>query len=91
MQIIIREAVIDDIKQIQLVRNLVTENVLSDPSLVPDSDYVIYLNERGKGWVCEIYNQIVGFSIVDLKTIIYGRCLYTLTSIKKVLAGNCMI
>ena len=24
-------------------------------------------NERGKGWVCEIENNIVGFAIVDLK------------------------
>ena len=26
-----------------------------------------YLTERGKGWVCEIENQIVGFAIADLK------------------------
>ncbi len=64
---LIREAVIDDINQMQVVRNAVKENVLSDPSLVPDSDYVIYLTERGKGWVCEIDDQIVGFSVADLK------------------------
>lgn len=64
---IIREAVIQDIKQIQLVRNSVTENVLSNPELVTDQDCKEYLTLRGKGWVCEINNEIVGFSIADLK------------------------
>ena len=35
---IIREAKIDDIKQIQIVRNSVTENTLSNPNLVTDED-----------------------------------------------------
>lgn len=35
----IREATIDDIKQIQIVRNSVTENTLSDPGLVTDEDW----------------------------------------------------
>ena len=64
---IIREAVIADIKQIQIVRNAVKENMLSDPNLVTDKDCEEFMTERGKGWVCEINNQIVGFSIVDLK------------------------
>lgn len=64
---IIREAVIQDIKQIQLVRNSVTENVLSNPDLVTDQDCEEFLTQRGKGWVCEINNEIVGFSIADLK------------------------
>ena len=63
----IREAVIGDIKQIQRVRNLVTENTLSDPNLVTDKDCEEFIMVRGKGWVCEIDNQIVGFSIADLK------------------------
>ena len=63
---IIREAVIADIKQIQIVRNAVKENMLSDPNLVTDKDCEEFMTERGKGWVCEIDNQIVGFSIVDL-------------------------
>lgn len=61
-----REATITDIPQMQIVRNAVKENVLSNPSLVPDEDYVTYLTQRGKGWVCEVAEQIVGFSIVDL-------------------------
>ena len=64
---IIREAVVADIQQIQIVRNSVTENTLSNPNLVTDEDCETFLTVRGKGWVCEIEGQIVGFSIVDLK------------------------
>ena len=63
---IYREAEIKDIPQIQIVRNAVKENQLSDPALVPDSDVEIYMNNRGNGWVCEIENRIAGFAIVDL-------------------------
>jgi GNAT superfamily N-acetyltransferase len=66
---IIREATVADIKQMQIVRNAVKENVLSDPALVTDEDCKEFITERGKGWVCEIDNQIVGFSIADLKEI----------------------
>jgi GNAT superfamily N-acetyltransferase len=64
---IYREATIDDIAQIQVVRNQVKENTLSHPSLVSDEDCVEFLTRRGKGWVCETGNTIVGFSIADLK------------------------
>ena len=62
-----REANIADIKQIQIVRNSVNENTLSNPDLVTDADCSEFMTKRGKGWVCEIDNQIVGFSIADLK------------------------
>jgi len=62
-----REAKIEDIKQIQNVRNSVKENALSNPALISDKDCEEFLTVRGKGWVCEIDNSIVGFSIVDLK------------------------
>lgn len=62
-----REALITDIPGMQLVRNSVKENVLSNPDLVPDKDYHEYLTERGKGWLCEIDGCLVGFAIVDLK------------------------
>ena len=62
----IRDAEIKDIYQIQVVRNLVKENQLSDPALVPDSDVGDYITHRGKGWVCEIDGEIVGFAIADL-------------------------
>lgn len=64
---IFREARLGDIKQIQVVRNSVTENTLSNPDLVTDKDCEEFLFSRGKGWVCEIDGQIVGFSIADLK------------------------
>ncbi|OBX20977.1 acetyltransferase (GNAT) family protein [Gelidibacter algens] len=62
----IREAKKDDIDQIQIVRNSVKENTLSNPKLLTEKVYEDFLFKRGKGWVCEINNQIVGFSIVDL-------------------------
>lgn len=64
---IIREARIEDIPQIQVVRNSVKENTLSNPDLVTDKDCEEFITERGKGWVCEIDGKITGFSIVDLK------------------------
>jgi len=63
----IRLAKTEDIKQIQIIRNSVTENALSDTNLVTDEDCEEYLTTRGKGWVCEINQQIVGFAIADLK------------------------
>src|SRR4030095_1514911 len=64
---IFREAEINDIPQIQVVRHAVKENVLSNPALVTDDDCREFLLVRGKGWVCEIENRIVGFAIADLK------------------------
>ena len=64
---IVRVAKSDDIKQIQIVRNSVKENTLSNPNLVTDEDCEEFINVRGKGWVCEINKEIVGFSIADLK------------------------
>lgn len=63
---IYRVATIADIPQIQIVRNAVTENVLSNPALVPDADVENYITNRGKGWVCQIDETIVGFAIADL-------------------------
>jgi GNAT superfamily N-acetyltransferase len=62
-----REARTEDIPQIQVVRHTVKENVLSNPALITDEDCEEYITVRGKGWVCEIDNVIVGFSIADLK------------------------
>jgi GNAT superfamily N-acetyltransferase len=62
-----REATVDDIAQIQLVRNSVKENVLLNPDLVTDEQCLDFITNRGKGWICEIDSKIIGFSIVDLK------------------------
>ena len=63
----IREAKVQDIVQIQSVRNSVRENTLSNPDLVTNEDCEEFISKRGKGWVCEIDDEIVGFSIADLK------------------------
>lgn len=64
---IFREALLSDIPQIQIVRHAVKENILSNPLLVTDEDCASFITVRGKGWVCEIENTIVGFAIADLK------------------------
>ena len=40
---------------------------MPDPAYVTDADCVGFISVRGKGWVCETDNVILGFSIVDLK------------------------
>ncbi len=64
---IFREALLSDIHQIQIVRNAVKENTLSNPALVTDADCEEYLTLRGKGWVAVADDAMLGFSIVDLK------------------------
>ena len=61
-----REATIKDIDNYMIVRMAVKENVLNNPALVTTEDNINYLTKYGKGWVCEIDKQIVGFSIVGL-------------------------
>ena len=63
---VFRKALLSDIEQMQMVRNSVKENMLSDPGLVPDRDYVEYLTNRGAGWVCIIEEGVVGFAIADV-------------------------
>lgn len=64
---IFRDANIQDISRIQIVRNSVKENVLSNPGLVTDRHCEEFLTQRGRGWVCEVNKVIVGFAIADLK------------------------
>ena len=60
-----RQAIPEDIPQIQIVRNSVKENQLSNPNLIPDDLVEEFITKRGKGFVCEIDDKIVGFSIVN--------------------------
>lgn len=62
----IREAKLSDITKMQVIRNLVKENVLSDPKLIKDEDYADFIETRGKGWVFEEHKTIKGFAIVDV-------------------------
>jgi GNAT superfamily N-acetyltransferase len=71
---IFRTARLSDIKQIQVVRQLVKENTLSNPDLVTDRDVAFYISEKGRGWICEVDTQVVGFSIIDLE----GRSVWAL-------------
>jgi GNAT superfamily N-acetyltransferase len=66
IELIYREAIVADISQMQIVRNSVKENRLSDPALVPDKDVEDYIIRRGRGWICLINEVVVGFSIADL-------------------------
>ncbi|WP_228420347.1 hypothetical protein [Chryseobacterium sp. 5_R23647] len=60
---IIREAKVEDISQIQVVRNSVKENTLSNPDLVTDKDCEKFITERGKGWVCKIDDKLQVFRL----------------------------
>ncbi|MGV3586185.1 MAG: GNAT family N-acetyltransferase [Adhaeribacter sp.] len=62
-----REAKIEDISKIHTIRISVQENQLSDPTRITPEDYTQMLTDRGKGWVCEVEGDILGFAIVDLQ------------------------
>ena len=63
----LQQATPSHIPQMQIVRNAVTENVLSNPALISDADYVPYITTNGQGWVYSINNTVVGFAIVDMQ------------------------
>lgn len=63
---IFREATIEDIPALSEIRLSVRENVLSDPHKVTHEMYVAYLSESGKGWLCEVGGEAVGFSVASL-------------------------
>jgi GNAT superfamily N-acetyltransferase len=63
---IFREAQTADIAQLHEVRMSVQENVLGSPALITVKEYEEFLTTRGKGWLCEIEDKVVGFAIVDL-------------------------
>src|SRR5690349_2430386 len=63
----IREAELNDIADMSRIRMSVKENVLNNPALVQEKDYVEFLTNRGQGWVYEMDDRIVGFAIVDLQ------------------------
>lgn len=60
-----REATIEDIKTLHVVRMAVKENALSNPLVVTEADYINFLTTQGKGWLCEIDDSIIGFAIID--------------------------
>jgi GNAT superfamily N-acetyltransferase len=64
---LIREAIYRDIAGMREVRAAVTENMISDSTLLPPKLYRRYLNHIGRGWVCDIDGEIVGFSVACLQ------------------------
>ncbi|MBO0357341.1 GNAT family N-acetyltransferase [Hymenobacter sp. BT186] len=60
-----REANLSDIPALFEVRYAVTENVLRNRALVTTENTADYLTRRGKGWLCEMQGQVVGFAIAD--------------------------
>ena len=61
-----RQATIEDIEGMHQVRISVRENKLSNPDRITQKDYETFLTERGKGWVCVVEHNIVGFCVIDL-------------------------
>ena len=62
-----RQATKEDIEQMHKVRIAVKENTLPDPGLITPEDYEEFMFLRGKGWICQEDEKIVGFAIVDLR------------------------
>src|SRR5687767_1985203 len=62
-----RTATIADIEQMHRIRVSVHENKLSNPDRITQKDYETFLTLKGKGWVCEMDHQLVGFSVIDLE------------------------
>jgi len=60
-----RSATVNDIEAMSKIRLSVEENVLSNPSLITPQMYEDYLEELGRGWVCEENEQIIGFSYAE--------------------------
>lgn len=58
---------VEDIPALFEVRQSVRENVLSDPRKVTREMFAAYLCESGKGWLCEIEGEAVGFCVASVK------------------------
>ena len=61
----IRVASDDDIARMHRLRVNVRENRLADPAAIEPDDYRAMLNERGRGWVAELDDELAGFAIAD--------------------------
>ncbi|HTD05777.1 GNAT family N-acetyltransferase [Undibacterium sp.] len=59
---IFRQATEADVPVIMQIRLAVRENILSNPARITVQMCVDYLDQLGRGWVCEIDGRIVGFS-----------------------------
>ncbi|HEY0321138.1 MAG TPA: GNAT family N-acetyltransferase [Pyrinomonadaceae bacterium] len=64
---IFREARTEDISALSEVRLSVQENALSNPHLITREMYETHLCDIGKGWLCEVDGEVVGFSVASLR------------------------
>jgi GNAT superfamily N-acetyltransferase len=62
-----REEDTEDIPAMSVVRLSITENALSNPNVITRAMYEEHLSNIGKGWVCEIGDEVVGFSVASLR------------------------
>lgn len=65
--VIFREASADDIPALSEIRLSVRENVLTDTRKVTPEMYEAYLGGAGKGWLCEVDGDVVGFCVASLR------------------------
>lgn len=61
----IRAARAADIEAMHALRRRVAENALSDPDLVTEDSYRLYL-DRGGAWIAETGDGLAGFAILDV-------------------------
>lgn len=64
---VFRKADVEDIPVLSEIRLSVRENVLSDSSKITPEMFAAYLSVTGKGWLCEIGGEVVGFSVASLR------------------------
>lgn len=62
-----RQARLDDIPALSVLRLSVHENRLSSPDKVTLGMYHDYLTTLGQGWLCEEEGEILGFSVADVR------------------------
>lgn len=62
----IRVATEADIPAMHRVRTSVLENRLRDPARVQPGDYRSRMGGRGRAWVAEVGERVVGFAVADL-------------------------
>jgi GNAT superfamily N-acetyltransferase len=67
MAALLRQALFYDLPGIWRVRFAVTENTLA-PGVLSDEDVIEHLQVLGRGWVMEIDERIIGFSIGNAQT-----------------------
>jgi len=60
-----REIILSDFEALMEVRLSVRENQLSDSTVITKQHLADFLQQNGKGWLCEIDSQLVGFCFLD--------------------------